>query len=143
MKLIESSSINTQEDLLYSLKELGFDTTQATISRDIKELRLSKVLGDDGLYKYVKSTPVVNVNSKYSKIYLLLKEAVVSVDIAINIIVVKCYSGMAQAVCSSIDGAGFENIVGTIAGDDTIFLLFKTEKSAGEFLSKFNNIVES
>lgn len=140
IKLIENNNINTQEEILNSLKTLGFEVTQATVSRDIKELRLLKVLSDNGVYKYTRGQVNSDID-RTKKFYSLLKDAILSIDIAINIIVIKSYPGMAQAICSSLDSIGFDEVLGTIAGDDTIFLLFKDQQIAVGFLDKLNDMI--
>lgn len=129
LELIGKFSIDTQEELLRRLREEGFDVTQATVSRDIKELRLIKALSPDGKYQY--STGQESSKDLSSKFSFLLADNAVSVSYAGNIIVIKCLTGMANAVCAAMDLVEWEGIVGTLAGDDTIFVLMQNGEEAG------------
>lgn len=120
LDLIENIEIETQEELADYLLEKGIDITQATISRDIKELRLVKVLTSNGKYKYATmDSQHEGVNERLTKIF---KSSVLSVDNAGNIIVIKTLPGAAQVCASAVDNFKIEGIAGTIAGDDTIFI---------------------
>ena len=122
-----------------NLQKQGFKVTQATVSRDIKELRIFKALGKDGKYRY--STGDRNALDKTSGFESLFASSVEEVDSAENIVVIKTMTGMAQAVCMSLDNIDFENIVGTIAGDDTIFVLCRNLKATEEMLNKFRKLI--
>ena len=138
LSLIENENIGTQEALLERLLEEGFSVTQATISRDIKALRLIKTPTGDGEYKYVY---VQKDTEDYSqKYYSILSHSVISVNFAGNIAVVKCYTGMAQAACTAVDNIVMDKIVGTLAGDDTIFVLCKDEAAAAELKKRIEKI---
>lgn len=137
--LVNSQDINTQEELMENLQKQGFKVTQATVSRDIKELRIFKALGKDGKYRY--STGGRNALDKTSGFESLFASSVEEVDSAENIVVIKTMTGMAQAVCMSLDNIDFENIVGTIAGDDTIFVLCRNLKATEEMLNKFRKLI--
>jgi transcriptional regulator of arginine metabolism len=128
LELIREYDIDTQEELMRILRDNGFDVTQATVSRDIKELRLVKSLGPSGRYRYSTSRDASSDMS--SKFYSLFADSVVSVNSAQNMLVIKCMTGMAQAVCASMDAIDFKGIIGTIAGDDTIFCVCKTSEDA-------------
>ena len=128
LEIIRSHTIDTQEELLQRLSESGFAVTQATVSRDIKSLRLVKVPDGDGGCKYAES--VRQSPAGTSKFHLMFTENVTSVARGQNIVCLKCLTGMAQAVCASFDSLGRDNIIGTLAGEDTIFVLCKTEKDA-------------
>ena len=128
LEIIRSRNVETQEELMLSLCESGFNVTQATVSRDIKALRLVKTPDGSGGYKYTETGMKSPVNT--SKFLAMFTENAVSVSRGQNIVCVKCLTGMAQAVCASFDSISRENIVGTLAGEDTIFLLCKTEKDA-------------
>ena len=128
LELIQNHAIDTQEELLNWLRKEGFDVTQATVSRDIKELRLVKSLSSDGEYRY--STGKTSEIDMSAKFYTLFRESVHSVDYACNTVVIKSMSGMAQAVCAAMDSLHWNGIVGTIAGDDTIFVLTRSENAA-------------
>lgn len=120
LDLIENYEVETQDELAGYLLDRGIDITQATISRDIKELRLVKVLTSNGKYKYATiDSQHEGINERLIKIF---KSSVLSVDKAENIIVIKTLSGAAQVCASAVDHFRIEGIVGTIAGDDTIFL---------------------
>lgn len=137
--LVNNQDINTQEEIMENLQKQGFKVTQATVSRDIKELRIFKALGKDGKYRY--STGGRNALDKTSGFESLFASSVEEVDSAENIVVIKTMTGMAQAVCMSLDNIDFENIVGTIAGDDTIFVLCRNLKATEEMLNKFRKLI--
>ena len=138
LSIIENENIGTQEALLERLLEEGFSVTQATISRDIKALRLIKTPTGDGEYKYVY---VQKDSEDYTqKYYSILSHSVVSVNYAGNMAVVKCYTGMAQAACTAVDNINMDKIVGTLAGDDTIFVLCKDESAASELKKRIEKI---
>lgn len=127
--LIKHNDIETQEELTSRLKEMGFDTTQATVSRDIKELKLVKVPDENGKYKYALKIPdgEIRVSAKFKTI---LEETVLRVDVSTSIVVINTFPGMAQAAASAIDNMKWSEIVGTIAGDDTIFVALRTTDDA-------------
>jgi transcriptional regulator of arginine metabolism len=139
LEIINSSEIETQEELARHLKEEGYDVTQATVSRDIKEMGLIKVLSKDGKYKYasLKQREGV-VNDRFLK---LLKDTVISRDFAGNIVVVRTLVGSANAAAAAIDALDFDLIVGSIAGDDTIFLLARTDDDVPKLLKQFDDIL--
>ncbi len=142
LNIITSSSISTQQELQERLKEKGFETTQATISRDIKELSLIKAVSESGAYKYDIPSSIKDRGKSPEEILKnIFQEAVVSVNSAMNIVVIKCNTGMAQAVCAKLDNAYFESIVGTIAGDDTVFAVLKSEEFAIEFAGMLNSLL--
>lgn len=126
LELISEKDIATQEDLLVYLRKSGFDVTQATVSRDIKELRLVKTMVGDGKYRYSPATS--DSNADVSTKYAVFNQSAKSVDYANNMIVIKCYTGMANAACAVLDAMNHEGVVGTLAGDDTIFVLMRDEK---------------
>lgn len=127
-QIIEKNSVGTQEDLLALLLAAGVNVTQATVSRDIKEMRIVKHPGPDGEYKYCLPGDKIDENS--SKYMAILSGAAVSTDIAMNIVVVKCHAGTAQAACAALDSLHLSDVAGTIAGDDTIFVLCYTVEDA-------------
>ena len=139
LDLIKEHDIDTQDELLRCLRENGFDVTQATVSRDIKELRLVKTLSSKGKYRY--STGRDNARSISSKFYSLFGDSVVSVEAAQNIIVIKCLTGMAQAVCAAMDTLNFSGVVGTLAGEDTILVVCKTNELADERQEEFKKLI--
>ncbi|HOK42281.1 MAG TPA: arginine repressor [Thermoclostridium caenicola] len=140
LDIIEKHEIETQDELAEKLRELGMDVTQATISRDIKELRLVKVLSPSGKYKY----SAMNHESANTgeRLMVILKEAFVSCDYANNILVVKTLPGMAQAVGEIVDSLGWNEVVGTIAGDNTLMIVCRAEKIAEELMEKFTRMVK-
>ena len=141
LELTEQYEIETQEELAEKLKEAGFEVTQATVSRDIKELRLIKVMTGNGKSKY--ST----MNSKDSpiseKLMSIFNHSFVSSDYANNIVVIKTLPGMAQAAASAVDAMNWSGIVGTIAGDDTLMIITRAEKIAERLSDKFKNEIHN
>lgn len=128
IEIIETQAIETQEALQEKLRECGFDVTQATVSRDIKELRLTKVSSRGNRYKYaVLDSDDPRQTAKYVNI---MKETVISVQCAQNMLVVKTFSGMAAAAAAAIDSLMCDEIIGSIAGDDTIFAVAENETRA-------------
>ena len=127
LEIISREAIETQEELIKRLQDEGYNVTQATISRDIKELKLIKSAHGDK-YRYVQS--VSGEAKKDAKYDSILMETILSVDIAGHMIVIKTYEGMAMAACAAIDAMGWRDIVGSIAGDDTIFAAVRTEEAA-------------
>lgn len=140
MSLISDKAIETQEDLLAALKERGYKVTQATISRDIREMGLTKVAGPGGRYRY--AMPHTEENPITAKFGGLLAETVEKVDSAGNITVVKTYSGMAQGVAAAIDSMGRDGIVGSVAGDDTIIIVMRTNDAAQTLAADLMAIVK-
>lgn len=138
LEIIEKNTIETQEEIVEKLKQLGMDVTQATVSRDIKELRLIKVMTNDQRYKY--ASIVQNENVISDKLLNVFIQSFVSCDYANNIIVVKTLPGMAQASASAIDSLKWQDIIGTIAGDDTIMIVCRAEKIAEQLVNKFNKL---
>lgn len=139
LELISEYPIDTQEELLRRLRDDGLNVTQATVSRDIKELRLVKTLSDDGKYKY--SAAKENTKDYSSKFYSLLSDSALSIHFACNLVVIKCLTGMAQAVCASMDSMHWEGVVGTLAGDDTIFIACKNEGTAEQLVNELKKMV--
>lgn len=139
LELIKNYNIETQEELTERLRDEGFDVTQATASRDIRELNLVKVSAGGNSYKYAESAKEdMRISVKYRNI---LRETLVSVDYACNMMVLKTYSGMAQAAAAAIDNMGWNEIVGSVAGDDTIIIVMRSDDSAKDFYSKFNDLL--
>ena len=139
IELIEKYDIGTQEELADKLKEEGFDVTQATVSRDIRKMHLSKVPTGNGRQKYVFiSGTDVHLSDKYIRV---LKDGYVSMDMAGNILVLKTVSGMAMAVAAAIDAMKFEEVVGTIAGDDTIMVAVRTVNDNCMLMEKLKHLL--
>ena len=138
--LIEQNEIGTQEELALMLKKSGFDVTQATVSRDIRELGLTKVSGTGGNQKYILiNTGKGDLSDKFIRV---LKDGFVSVDMAQNILVIKTVAGMAMAVAAAIDAMDFSEIVGSIAGDDTIMAAVRTVGETRSLMEKIKNMVQ-
>lgn len=135
LELIEKYDLDTQDALLVKLREEGFVVTQTTISRDIKSLSLVKGVAENGTYKYVapekkENAPVINSS---------ITDSVISVDTACNIVVVKTFSGMANAIAVCIDAMNYDSIVGSVAGDDTILLVLKSNELADKLALTLKN----
>lgn len=131
LRIISEQEIETQDDLIAKLKENGFDVTQATASRDIKQLGLVKTTDGEGKYRY--SAPHPSSSGSDSKFKNILSEAIISSESAENMVVVKTYSGMANAAAAAIDALASDRILGSIAGDDTILIVTKNDETAEEF----------
>lgn len=135
LELISKREVETQEELAEGLKAMGIDVTQATISRDIKELRLVKVMAKSGKYKYATiGQSQEGVTDRLNKIF---ENSVVSIDSAMNIVVIKTIPGAAQICASAIDYMGVDNIVGTLAGDDTVFVAIRSLEDVENVLEEF------
>ena len=130
LDLIEQHPIDRQEDLLAHLREEGFDVTQATVSRDIRELQLVKTATADGRYRYVPASASGKVTHSPSRFEMIFRESVLKVDYAGHMVLVKCFSGMANAACEVFDAKQWDNVVGTLSGDDTFFILMRSEDDA-------------
>ena len=139
IELISAQDIETQEQLLAALEGAGFHSTQATISRDIKELRIVKELSPAGSYRYtVQQNDSANLFSRLNNIF---RESVIKVDFAQNIVVVKTLPGLANGACSAVDSMDTAYIVGTIAGDDTALIVMRDVEYAKEFCEELRGIV--
>ena len=138
VELIGKYQIETQEELARLLNENGFSVTQATVSRDIKELKLTKVSSGNGGQKYDLVQQGDSVSEKYMHI---LKNGFVSMDMAQNILVIKTVSGMAMAVAAAIDAMKLKEIVGSIAGDDTIMVAVRTTEETQIVMEKIREIL--
>lgn len=141
LELIKDNIIDRQEVLQAKLNENGFKVTQATVSRDIRELGIIKSDGDDGVYKYraVKEKEVPEINGKFA---LILKQAVSKVSYANNLIVVKTYTGMGSAAGAAIDALDLDGILGTLAGDDTLLIIAHDNASAETVTKKLNELID-
>jgi transcriptional regulator of arginine metabolism len=139
LELIEKYELETQEEVAFKLKEAGFKVTQATVSRDIKELRLIKILSKDGRYKYAKNNvQEAMITERFMKLF---KDAVISIEHSGNMIVIKTLVGSANAAAAAIDAVDTKDVVGTIAGDDTIFLLISEEADIYEVKKIFQDMI--
>ena len=140
VELVRENDISTQEELAQILNNQGFNVTQATVSRDIRELKLTKGISDSGKQKYfVETDEESNLNEKYVRVFT---ECFVSMDMAMNILVIKTVSGMAMAVAAALDAMNFNEIVGTIAGDDTIMCAIRTVEDTRILISKLEKILK-
>ncbi len=138
-ELIRDNDIETQDELAEALKCAGFDVTQATVSRDIKELKLFKASTDGNQRRYVIPENKDSVsNEKYVHV---LREGFVSMECACNLLVIKTVPGMAMAVCAAVDALEIDEIIGTIAGDDTIMAATAGEEQAKRLLTKLSKFV--
>lgn len=141
LSLIQQYEIETQEELAESLEQAGFKVTQATVSRDIRELKLTKVTSKNNGQKYVALANYENQVSE--KVIRVFKAGFVSMDIAQNILVIKTLVGMGNAVASAIDAFNYEEIVGTLAGDDTIFCAIREKELMEDTIKKFEEVLNS
>lgn len=141
IELINKHDIETQEELAELLNNSGYNVTQATISRDIRELKLTKVSVDDGKQKYIVLN---NTESGLSEKFVrVLRDGFLSMDMAQNIIVIKTVSGMAMAVAAALDALHVQGIMGCIAGDDTLMCVIKTSDETITVMEKLNKIINS
>ena len=141
VKIIQSLEIETQDQLLEVLRARGFSTTQATISRDIKDLRMVKELTASGGYRYAMSDRKSSSASD-TRLRNIFKEGVVSAEVAQNIVVVRTMPGLASAACSALDGMDIEGMVGSLAGDDTGILIMRDNASAQQFVGEIHKLLK-
>ena len=138
IELISKYDIETQEELAEYLNNAGFKVTQATVSRDIRDLKLTKVSVNGGKQKYILHRPEEGMSEKYIRV---LKDGYVSMDMAQNILVIKTVSGMAMAVAAALDAMKWNEVVGCIAGDDTIMCAIRTSEDTVAVMEKIRKIV--
>lgn len=139
LEIIAERTIETQEDLADALRKRGFQVTQATVSRDIKELRLIKVLSADGAYRYATSDK--NENSLNERLIRMFSETVVSMSSAYNQIIIKTLSASANIAAETIDSLQWPEILGTIAGDNTILMIVRTVEEVQPVLERLSAMV--
>lgn len=140
LDVIEKQAVQTQEELADVLRGRGIAVTQATVSRDIKELRLIKVLSDNGLYRYASVGKAERgMTDRFIRIFT---ESVMSINSAVNIVVIKTLTGSANAAAEAIDGLNWPEIVGTLAGDNTIMVIVKTAESVPEVMRRFRAMMK-
>ena len=132
LEIVAQENIETQEQLLKCLQDRGVRCTQATISRDIKQLHLIKEPAGQGVYKYAVSGNRMKLNVA-EKLRTIFRESIVSIDYAQNLVVIKTMPGLANGACSALDNMDMADIVGTLAGDDTAFLAMRTTEAAAAF----------
>jgi len=140
VELIGKYAIETQEELADYLNQAGFNVTQATVSRDIRELKLTKVQGENGKQRYIVMQSQETFSDKYIRI---LRDGYVSMDMAQNILVIKTVSGMAMAVAAALDAIHFHEIVGCIAGDDTIMCAVRTVEDTENLMERLRKLTEN
>jgi len=140
LEIIDKMDIETQEELAEELKRRGIDVTQATVSRDIKELRLIKVLSSNGVYKY--ATIDKAETGVTDRLIRMFSESVLSMDYANNLIVIKTISGSANAAAETIDALKWDEIVGTLAGDNTIFVVVRSADMVEKVIQKFRDLMK-
>ena len=139
LEIIGSRDIETQEELADALRECGFQVTQATVSRDIKELKLAKSRGHGERQRYVAMQPDADrMNEKFVRV---LRDGFVSMDQAQNILVIRTVSGMAMAVAAALDSMHFAEVVGCIAGDDTIMVAVRTVEDTTALIGKLQAVL--
>ena len=140
LDIINNRSVETQEELAAALRERGVDVTQATVSRDIKEMRLLKVLADDGGYKYATVDKAENgLNDRFIRIF---SESTLSIQAAENLIVIKTLAGSANAAAEAVDSLHWPEIVGSLAGDNTILVIVKDKEHVQGVLDRFEAMVK-
>ena len=141
LELINNNNIGTQEELADALNKAGYNVTQATVSRDIREMRLTKISLEKGKQKYVAMTNSDNEIS--DRLIRVFKEAVVKMDYAGNMVVIKTLEGMGMAVGVALDNMQNSEILGTIAGDDTVFCVIRGSHQAAELIERLYRIIHS
>ena len=139
IEIVEKHEVETQDELIEHLRKLGYEVTQATVSRDIRELKLTKVMGEKGSYRY--ELPKSNEAIGSFKFSHALAESVTSVDYALNTVVIKTFPGMAQAVAVGIDNLHLQVILGCVAGDDTILVVARSAEAAADLNSRIKEII--
>ncbi|MEA5084273.1 MAG: arginine repressor [Lachnospiraceae bacterium] len=141
LEIIENNAVETQEDLAERLRLEGFNVTQATISRDIRELKLTKLATENGRQKYASiSKTDTEVSDRLIRVF---RDAVIKVDFAQNMIVIKTLNGMGMAVGVAVDNMENSDILGSIAGDDTVFCVARTHNQALDFIQKLTRIINA
>ena len=141
IEIISTADIETQEELAAALRERGYPITQATVSRDIRELRLIKVTSKSGGYKYAK--PVRHEVAVSERLTRILADSLIHVEAAANLIVVKTLSGSANVAAEALDNLGWAEIIGTIAGDNTIFIAAKSNDEADNITARIRKMTEN
>lgn len=141
LEIIKKNEVGTQEDLSACLEQAGYQVTQATVSRDIRELKLIKVALDDGRQKYAVASKGEGQHMvrKYIRVF---RDGVRSIDMAQNILVIKTESGMAMAVAAALDAMDCEEVVGSIAGDDTVMCAIRTVEDTAALMGRLRKLAE-
>ena len=146
LEIIATHPIETQEELITALKNNGYEVTQSTASRDIKQLGLIKILDASGRYRYAKNLPPKEANfpsADNERMLDAFKRSAISVRYAMNNVVIKCYSGMAQGACVAFDTLFSDWVIGSLAGEDTIIVITSDEPSAADLTRKLNDIINA
>ena len=140
MEIISTTNVETQEQLLAALQDAGFTSTQATISRDIRELRIVKELTSFGTYRYTTATREVPATFS-GRLNTIFRESVTSFDYAQNLIVIHTLPGLANAAASALDAMNMSVVLGTIAGDDTVFVVMRDSNAAAAFCGEIKGLL--
>jgi len=140
LEIIAGQNIETQNQLMEALKAKGVKSTQATLSRDIRDLHLVKELSPEGCYRYVTGAKE-SVSDHDVRLKKIFRESVVDFAVAQNLLIIKTLPGLASAACSALDGMEIHNMVGSIAGDDTAFIAMKDNSSAEHFCKEIENML--
>ncbi|MBQ6997077.1 MAG: arginine repressor [Oscillospiraceae bacterium] len=141
MEIISNRDIETQEHLLLELNKAGFRSTQATISRDIKELRIVKELTSFGTYRYTAASSEVT-GTFSSKLNTIFRQCITRYDYAMNMVVIHTLPGLASAAASAVDSMNMSVVVGTLAGDDTVFIVMRDMNAAAAFCGEIQNLLD-
>lgn len=136
LRIISENEVETQQELQIRLRQAGFRVTQATVSRDIRELKIRKGLSENGINCYY-----AGIGGKPAAYNSIFAQSAVSLDYAVNIVVIKCHAGMANAACKVVDEQNFGFVVGTIAGDDTVFILTRSENHAVQLIEQLRRLM--
>lgn len=139
LEIIKNKIILTQEDLQNELLSLGYNVTQSTVSRDIKELKLVKGHDSNGFYRYVSNIPGNTEDNSHQRD--IFAKSVISVDFALNNVVIKCREGLASGACVALDDMFHEFMLGSLAGDDTIIVVTRSPEASQALVEKINNIL--
>lgn len=140
LELVREYEIETQGELTKLLSSAGFDVTQATVSRDIHEMRLIKIATDNGNYRYAAPEKLDQVGQ--TRLNRIFKDGFVSMDYANNLIVIRTFEGMAKSVAAAVDGMEMFKVVGTIAGDNAVLCIVKSEEAAIEIMEAFKRLMQ-
>lgn len=140
LELISKYEIETQEDMIRRLREEGYRVTQATVSRDLRELKLTKTLTSRGTYRYAVATGRSHAGNV--KLNHAMVDSITHVDYSANMVVIKTFPGMAQAVAAAVDSLSMQSILGCVAGDDTILVATRNEDSASEISERIRELMK-
>ena len=140
LEIIENNEVETQEELVALLNEAGYKVTQATISRDIKELHLIKVQASSGAYKYADNKK--NKGNDMDILMRIFRDTVISIESAVNLVVIKTLSGSAHVAAEAVDSLRWPEVLGTIAGDNTILVIVRSNEEVDAVIRRFKNIVK-